>query len=55
MIRKAQRQKAKIKLALQGSSGSGKTYSALQIANGMAEWNKICVIDTENNSADTLI
>ena len=52
MIRKAQRQKAKIKLALQGSSGSGKTYSALQIANGMAEWNKICVIDTENNSAD---
>ena len=52
MIRKAQRQNAKMKLALQGPSGSGKTYSALQIASGMTEWDKICVIDTENHSAD---
>ncbi len=28
-IRKAERQNAKIKLALQGPSGSGKTYTAL--------------------------
>ena len=52
MIRKAQRQNAKMKLALQGPSGSGKTYSALQIASGMTSWDKICVIDTENHSAD---
>ena len=52
-LRKAERKQAKIKLALQGSSGSGKTYSALLIAYGLVgDWNKICVIDTENNSAD---
>jgi DNA helicase IV len=38
MIRKAQRQKAKIKLALQGSSGSGKTYSALQKTTEILFW-----------------
>ena len=51
-IRKALRKQAKIKLALQGSSGSGKTYSALLLASGMAAWSKIAVIDTENHSAD---
>jgi hypothetical protein len=51
-IRKAHRKQAKIKLALQGSSGSGKTYSALLLASGMTAWPKIAVIDTENHSAD---
>jgi hypothetical protein len=51
-IRKALRKQAKIKLALQGSSGSGKTYSALLLASGMTAWPKIAVIDTENHSAD---
>lgn len=52
-IRKAERKRAKIKMALQGSAGSGKTYSALLIANGICpNWSKIVVIDTENNSAD---
>lgn len=51
-IRKAKRQEARIRLALQGASGTGKTYSALQIASGMTSWDKICIIDTENNSAD---
>ncbi len=51
-IRKAQRRQAKIKMALQGPSGSGKTYSALKIAQGITCWDNICVIDTENNSAD---
>ena len=51
-LRKAQRKQAKIKLALQGSSGSGKTYSALLLASGMTAWPKIAVIDTENHSAD---
>jgi AAA domain len=52
-IRKAERKQARIKLGLQGPSGSGKTYSALLIAYGLcANWNKVAVIDTENNSAD---
>jgi hypothetical protein len=49
---KAQRSRCKIKMALQGSSGSGKTYSALLIAFGLTkDWNKVAVIDTENGSA----
>jgi len=51
-LRKAQRKQAKIKLALQGTSGTGKTYSALLLASGMASWPQIAVIDTENHSAD---
>ena len=51
-LRKAHRKQAKIKLALQGSSGTGKTYSALLLASGMAAWPQIAVIDTENHSAD---
>lgn len=52
-LRKATRQKAKIKLGLSAVSGGGKTYSALLIAFGICnDWNKIAVIDTENNSAD---
>jgi hypothetical protein len=52
-IRTAQRKKAKMKMALQGPSGSGKTYSALLLAYGLCkDWNKITVIDTENNSSD---
>lgn len=53
-IRKSERKKAKIKLALQGSAGSGKTYSALLMAKGLTngEFDKIAIIDTENGSAD---
>lgn len=52
-IRKAERKKAKMKMALQGASGSGKTMSALLLAYGLCnDWNKILVIDTENGSAD---
>lgn len=52
-LRKATRQKAKIRLGLSAVSGGGKTYSALLIAFGMCnDWNKIAVIDTENKSAD---
>lgn len=49
-IRKAERKKAKLRCALVGVSGSGKTYSSLVIANGIG--GKICIIDTENKSAD---
>lgn len=46
---KAERKKAKLRLALTGVSGCGKTYSALRIATGMG--GKIAVIDTENDSS----
>lgn len=52
-LQKAQRKKAKIKMALQGPSGSGKTYSSLQVAYGLCgDWSKVAVIDTENGSAN---
>lgn len=46
---KAERKKAKLRLGLTGASGSGKTYSALQVAKGMG--GKIALIDTEHGSA----
>ena len=52
-IRPTTRKQAKIKLALQGCAGSGKTYSALLLAYGMtSDWSKIAIIDSENGSAD---
>lgn len=51
-LRRAQKQKAKLRIGLSGPSGSGKTYSALRLALGMCPAEKICVIDTENGSAD---
>ncbi len=49
---KAERQQVKLRLGLSGASGFGKTYSALLLAYGITEdWEKIAVIDTENNSA----
>lgn len=52
-IRKAQRQQGKIKLALQGTSGAGKTYSSLLLAKGLIQTlEKVVVIDTESSSAD---
>lgn len=52
-LRKAERRQAKIKLALQGASGCGKTFSALLLAYGLVnDWAKIAIIDTENHSAD---
>ena len=52
-LRQSSKKQAKIKLALQGCAGSGKTYSALLLANGLCrDWTKIAVIDSENGSAD---
>ncbi len=45
LIRKAERKKAKLRLGISGASGSGKTWSALEIARGMG--GKIGMIDTE--------
>ncbi|MDR3736068.1 MAG: ATP-binding protein [Acidobacteriaceae bacterium] len=49
-IRKAERRRAKLRLALLGPTGSGKTYSALQLAFGLG--GKVGMIDTENGSGD---
>ena len=50
--KKATKEKAKLRLALFGVSGSGKTYTALRMATGLAgEDGRIAVIDTERNSA----
>lgn len=46
---KAVRKKTKLKIALVGPAGSGKTFSALRLAKGMGS--KIAFIDTERGSA----
>lgn len=53
-LRPSERKKAKIKMALQGSAGGGKTYSSLLLAQGLAngDFTKVAIIDTENGSAD---
>lgn len=50
LFKKAERKKAYLKIALTGVSGSGKTYSALQLAQGLG--GKIAMIDTENGSGE---
>jgi hypothetical protein len=50
IIRKAERRQAKLRLALTGVSGSGKTSGALRMAKGMG--GKTIMIDTEHKSAD---
>lgn len=49
-FKKAERCKAKLRLAITGPSGSGKTYSALLIAKGLG--GKVVMIDTENGSGN---
>jgi hypothetical protein len=50
VIRKAERRKSKLRLALVGPTGSGKTFSALQLAFGLGS--KVGLIDTEHGSGD---
>lgn len=51
-LKKAARKSVKIKIGFSGASGFGKTVSALRVAYGITgDWNKIAVIDTENDSA----
>jgi hypothetical protein len=49
-FQRAERKKAKLRLALCGTSGSGKTYSALKIAKGLG--GKVAMIDTEHGSGE---
>jgi hypothetical protein len=48
-FQKATRKQIKLKLAVTGAAGSGKTYSALRLAHGLGK--KVALIDTENGSA----
>lgn len=48
-FKKATKTQSRLRMALYGVSGSGKTYSALAIATGLG--GKIAVIDTERGSA----
>ncbi len=50
MFKKAQRKSAKLRLALAGPAGSGKTYSALLIARGLG--GPVAMIDTEHGSGE---
>lgn len=50
MFQRAQRKKARLRLALCGPSGSGKTYSSLLMAMGLG--GRIALIDTERGSGE---
>jgi len=49
MFQKAQKKKAKLRMAIAGPSGSGKTYTALAVATNMGK--RVAVLDTEHGSA----
>lgn len=62
VVTKAERQNVKARIGLTGATNTGKTWSALLIAKGLLEsekvyvkgtteidWSKICIIDTERN------
>ena len=52
MFEKVTRNKAKLRMALTGVSGAGKTLGALYIAYGITgDWSKIALIDTEHERA----
>jgi len=48
-FKKAEKTESRLRIAISGAAGSGKTFSALQIAKGIG--GKIAVIDTERGSA----
>jgi hypothetical protein len=50
-FQKATKEQSFLRLALVGISGSGKTYSALNIAQHLVSGAKIAVVDTEHGSA----
>jgi hypothetical protein len=50
-FRPAVREDVPLVLGLAGSTGSGKTFSALRLAKGLAAGKRFCIIDTENGRA----
>jgi hypothetical protein len=51
-IKKAERKAVKIKLAITGPSGAGKTMGGLLLAKGLADGGKVLVIDSEDGSSN---
>lgn len=51
MFQKAVKQEAKLRLAIAGVSGGGKTFTALTIAQTLSGGGKVAVVDTEHGSA----
>lgn len=52
VLKPASKKALRLRIGITGPSGSGKTFSALLLASGIAAWDKIAVIDTENRSAE---
>lgn len=52
MFQRATRKKVKLRLSIAGLSGSGKTWSALEIATGMYPNGKIALLDSEANRGE---
>lgn len=50
-FKKATREQAKLRMAIDGPAGSGKTYTALRVATALVPGGRIAVIDTERRSA----
>ncbi|MFD5384338.1 ATP-binding protein [Streptomyces sp. NPDC127074] len=55
VFRPATKDKAKARVAVQGVSGSGKTWTGLSIAHGLAEGQRFAVIDTERGAASLYV
>jgi len=51
MFKQAIKQEAKLRLAIAGPAGSGKTYTGLLIAQSLANGGKVALVDTEHGSA----
>ena len=50
MYKKAQRSNRKLRMAIAGIAGSGKTYTALRLASELG--NRVALLDTERSSAE---
>jgi len=51
MFKKATKHEAKLRMAIAGPSGAGKTYTALTLATELANGKPIALVDTEHGSA----
>jgi AAA domain len=51
LFKKATRVQIPLKLGIEGGPGTGKTFSALRLATGLAAGGRIAMIDSENESA----
>lgn len=55
VFRPATKEGSKARVAVQGVSGSGKTWTGLSIAHGLAEGGQLAVIDTERGAASLYV